>query len=108
MIFVTAIALCYLAMLCFCMAMQRHFRQFWQREPEPFEQLALRVLGIALLIPAWIACGLGWNWPMATIAWFMLLALTGYSLLLSLPYHTRPALGAAAIAIPCSMVGWFL
>lgn len=102
----SATALCFLAMLCFCMAMPRHFKQFWQKEVQPAQQIALRLLGIALLAAGWLACARGWGGPQGTVAWLGLLSVTGYSLLLSMPYFQRAPLIAGALAVLLAPLAW--
>lgn len=108
MMFLSALALCFLAMLCFCMAMPRHFQQFWQREIKRPEQFGLRALGVLWLIASWLACAYGWDSAQATVAWLGLLSLTGFIMLLIMPYQARVPLAAGVIAIVIAPLGWLL
>ena len=108
MMIVSALALCFLAMLCFCMAMPRHFQQFWKREIKRPEQIALRALGILWLVASWYGCAYGWDSAQATVAWLGLLSITGFATLLTLPYQERAPLAAAIVAIIIAPLGWLL
>lgn len=96
--------LAYGGMLGLCLGMERHFKQVWQRTPDPMLRRALRLagwLGLALSLVASVAA---WGWPMGPVGWFGLLSLAGFGLVLLLPYQPRlaawlPLAGASVVVL---------
>lgn len=85
------LALAYGGMLCFCLAMERHWKQLASRAPARWRRackpLALILLGLALLL-----CFRVWPPAMAPVAWAGLVSLGAMALVLVLPYAPRLAL----------------
>ena len=87
-----SLLLAYSGMLALCLAMDRHARQLWGRPPSTMLRRILRAGGWLLLGLALVAASRGWDAGMATVAWFGLVSLAGFALLMLLPWAPRLAL----------------
>jgi len=85
------IVLAYAGMLGLCLAKERHWKQLVNpRVPMSLRQLCAPV-GCALLGLAVYVAATVWPSGMAVVAWFGLISLTGFALLMLLPYAPRLA-----------------
>jgi hypothetical protein len=71
---VSALLLSILGMGCFALAMRRHHRQVFRRDPKPAARIGLRVAGSVSLALSLIACAEAWGWPIGSVAWFGMLS----------------------------------
>ena len=85
-------SLTYGGMLCFCLSMERHWKQLGgQRFPAALRRAAKPVAAVLLALALYAALGV-WPGGMAVVGWFGLLCLGGMTVLLLLPYAPRLAL----------------
>jgi Protein of unknown function (DUF3325) len=91
--------LVYAGLAALCLAMDRHHRQIWQRTPGSRTRMALRVLGVCLLVGSLLASVHAAGGPLGVVAWFGILTLAGVLLVLLLPYAPRMA-GVLAVIAP--------
>jgi len=95
----TGLLLAYSGMLGLCLGLERHYRQVWQRLPDPWLRRALR-LGGWLALAASLALSIAaWGWAMGPIGWFGLISLAGLGLVMLLPYRAKGAVWLA-------LAGW--
>lgn len=81
----------YLGMLALCQGLDRHYKQVWGKAPSARLSRLLRVAGwVSLALSLWF-CARAWGWAMGPVGWFGLLSLSGFSLLMLLPYRPRLA-----------------
>jgi hypothetical protein len=88
-----SLLLAYTGMLCLCLGKERH----WKQLVSPRVPARLRYLGAPLgsLLLGLAVYTAGYVWPggMALVGWFGLISLTGFALLLLIPYAPRLATG---------------
>lgn len=89
--FTAGLLLAYTGMLGLCLGLERHYRQVWQRAPSPWLRRTLRIAGWLALALAFQACVLAWGSAMGPVGWFGLVSLTGFALVLLLPFAPRLA-----------------
>ncbi|MBB3102509.1 DUF3325 domain-containing protein [Azomonas macrocytogenes] len=89
--FTAGMTLAYTGMLALCLGLERHYRQIWRETPPVWLRRGLRVGGWMVLVMAFHACNLAWGAAMGAVGWFGLVSLTGFVLLLLLPYAPRLA-----------------
>ena len=86
-----ALAFAYIGMLTLCQGLERHYKQVWVKPPAARLRRVLRVAGwLSLGLSFWF-CGLAWGWAMGPVGWFGMISLSGFSLLMLLPYRPRLA-----------------
>ncbi|MCP9340670.1 DUF3325 domain-containing protein [Stutzerimonas xanthomarina] len=93
-----SLVLAYAGMLGFCLGKERHWKQLVSpRMPAQLRRLCIPAGSLLLGLAVYVA---GQVWPsgMAIVAWFGLISLTGFALLMLIPYAPRlatalPALG---------------
>ena len=86
-----ALAFAYIGMLTLCQGLERHYKQVWGKPPAARLRRVLRVAGwLSLGLSFWF-CGLAWGWAMGPVGWFGMISLSGFSLLMLLPYRPRLA-----------------
>ena len=86
-----ALAFAYIGMLTLCQGLERHYKQVWVKPPAAHLRHGLRVAGwLSLGLSLWF-CAQAWGWAMGPVGWFGLLSLSGFSLLMLLPYRPRLA-----------------
>lgn len=98
--FFTAFALAYIGMLGLCQGLERHYKQVWQHAPSATVRRLLRGAGWLSLALSFYFCGRAWGWAMAPIGWFGMLSLSGFGLLMLLPYRPRLAVWLAFVCVP--------
>lgn len=84
-----SLLLAYAGMLGFCLGKERHWKQLVSpRMPAQLRRLCMPAGGILLGLSVYVA---GHVWPsgMAVVAWFGLISLTGFALLMLIPYAPR-------------------
>ena len=84
-----SLLLAYAGMLGFCLGKERHWKQLVSpRVPARLRRLAIPI-GALLLGLAVYAAGYVWPAGMAVVGWFGLISLTGFVLLMLIPYAPR-------------------
>ncbi|MFB8829472.1 DUF3325 domain-containing protein [Azotobacter sp. CWF10] len=87
--FTAGLLFAYTGMLGLCLGLERHYRQVWQQVPSLWLRRTLRIAGWLAL--AFQACVLAWGSAMGPVGWFGLVSLTGFALVLLLPFAPRLA-----------------
>lgn len=107
MLIVGAVLFSYAAMLMLCLGLERHFKQVWGSAPAPRLRVGLRLAGWGALLVSLGLCAQAWGWAMGPVAFFGVLSLAGFGVLLILPYAPRLAVWLAG-AVPCWALsyGW--
>lgn len=89
--FFAAWAFAYLGMLALCQGLERHYKQVWKTVPSTRLSRLLRAAGWGCLALSFWFCGHAWGWAMGPVGWFGLLSMSGFGLLMLLPYRPRLA-----------------
>lgn len=89
--FFAAWAFAYIGMLALCQGLERHYKQVWNNAPSPGLCRILRAAGWLSLVLSMYFCAQAWGWAMGSIGWFGLISLSGFGLLMLLPYRSRLA-----------------
>ncbi|MFP3515299.1 DUF3325 domain-containing protein [Pseudomonas sp. SIMBA_077] len=84
-------AFAYIGMLALCQGLERHYKQVWNKPPSVGLRRLLRTAGWLSLAVSFYCCGLVWGWAMGPIGWCGLISLSGFTLLMLLPYRARLA-----------------
>ena len=84
-----ALSLAYTGMAGLCLAMPRHHRQVWTRDPPPAARTGLRVAGWLCLALSPLPCVVVWGAAAGTVAGFGVLSTAGFVLAFSLPHAPR-------------------
>ena len=84
-----ALSLAYTGLAGLCLAMPRHHRQVWTRDPRPAARTGLRVAGWLCLVLSPLPCVVVWGAAAGTVAWFGVLSAAGFVLAFSLPHAPR-------------------
>ncbi|SDT10941.1 Protein of unknown function [Halopseudomonas xinjiangensis] len=101
--FLLTLLIAYSGMLCFCLAMPRHWKQFgFSRYGEGWRHVC-RPAGALLLILAVYLDSLIWPVGMAWVGWFGMMSLAGLTLALLAPYAPRLALWLPAGTLPLAL-----
>lgn len=101
---VASLVLAYAGMLGFCLCKERHWKQLVNpRVPARLRRLCIPVAS-ALLALAMYVSSHAWPTGMALVSWFGLISLTGFALLMLMPYAPRlvtalPLIGTVLWAI---------
>ena len=98
--FFAGFALADIGMLGLCQGLERHYKQVWQTVPSAPLRRLLRGAGWFSLALSFYFCGRAWGWAMAPIGWFGMLSLSGFGLLMLLPYRPRLAVWLAFVCVP--------
>lgn len=88
-----SLLLAYAGMLGFCLAKERHWKQLVNPSVPALARHFCGPSGALLLGLAAYASAQVWPGGMAVVGWFGLISLTGFALLLLLPYAPRLAVG---------------
>lgn len=103
-----SLMLAYAGMLGFCLGKERHWKQLVNpRVPIGLRRVCIPAGSVLLGLAAFAAC-LVWPSGMAVVGWFGLVSLTGFALLMLVPYAPRvamslPVLGAAIWVLVASL-----
>lgn len=89
--FFAAWATAYLGMLALCQGLERHYKQVWKTVPSTRVCRVLRMCGWGSLALSFWCCGQAWGWAMGPVGWFGLVSMSGFGLLMLLPYRPRLA-----------------
>jgi len=89
--YIAAWAFAYIGMLALCQGLERHYKQVWNKPPSAILRRTLRGAGWLSLALSFYFCGMAWGWAMGPIGWFGLISLSGFALLMLLPYRARLA-----------------
>ena len=89
--FFAALACAYIAMLALCQGLERHYKQVWHTAPSLRLRRLLRGGGWLSLALSFYFSGQAWGWAMGPVGWFGLISLSGFALLMLLPYRPRLA-----------------
>jgi len=89
--FAAGLLLAYSGMLGLCLGLERHYRQVWKKAPPARLLRSLRAAGWLALALAFYACVTVWGTAMGAVGWFGLVSLTGFGLVLLLPFAPRLA-----------------
>jgi hypothetical protein len=73
-VIVSGLLLSVLGMGFLALAMRRHHRQVFRRDPKRFVTIAFRMAGMSSLILCLLACAEAWGWPIGSVAWFGMLS----------------------------------
>lgn len=84
-------AFAYLGMLALCQGLERHYKQLWHKVPPVNLRHSLRAAGWLSLGLSLYFCVQAWGWAMGPVGWFGMLSLSGFGLLMLLPYRPRLA-----------------
>ena len=95
-----ALSLAYAGFASLALAMRRHHRQIWKRDPSIGLQLAFRASGAALLGLAFAACVVDDGWLVGSVMWFAVLSCSALIFDFALPYAPRSAVVASLAALP--------
>ena len=98
--FFAALAFSYIGMLALCQGLERHHKQVWHKVPSLALRRTLRGAGWLSLGLSFYCCGLAWGWAMGPVGWFGLMSLSGFALLMLLPYRPRLAVWLALFFAP--------
>lgn len=98
--FFAALAFAYIGMLALCQGLERHYKQVWHTAPSLFLRRILRGVGWLSLGLSFYVCGQVWGWAMGPVGWFGLMSLSGFALLMLLPYRPRLAVWLALFFAP--------
>jgi len=98
--FFAGFALAYIGMLGLCQGLERHHKQVWQTVPSAHLRRLLRGAGGFSLALSFYFCGRAWGWAMGPIGWVGMLSLSGFGLLMLLPYRPRLAVWLAFVCVP--------
>ena len=93
-----ALLFAYAGMLALCQRLDRHYRQVWGKPVSRWQRLGLRAVGWLGLAISFGLCLAEWGTAMGPVAWFGVMSLAGFGLVMLLPYAPRLAvyLGGAA------------
>ena len=105
---IAALALAYAAFTTLAVAMPRHYRQAWGREPDTAFTVAMRLAGWALIAETFTACVLHWGWGVGVAAGFGFLSAGALAIAFTLPYRPRHAALAGAAAVPVALTALIL
>ncbi|AHL76297.1 iron uptake protein [Stutzerimonas stutzeri] len=84
-----SLVLAYAGMLGFCLGKERHWKQLVSpRMPAQLRRLCVPAGSLLLGFAVYVA-GQVWPGGMAIVAWFGLISLTGFALLMLIPYAPR-------------------
>lgn len=97
MMIVGCVLFAYAGMLGLCQGLERHYKQLWRRSCPEALRRALRGAGWAALIVSLLLCTQAWGWAMGPVAWFALVSLAGFGLVMLLPYWPRFAVGLVGL-----------
>jgi len=98
-----AVLFAYAGMLGLCLGLERHYKQVWHRSCPRLWRIGLRSTGWLALLASLALCAKAWGWAMGPVAWFGVLSLAGWVLVMLLSYWPRLAVGLVG-ALP----GWGL
>ncbi|MES2869113.1 MAG: DUF3325 domain-containing protein [Pseudomonadota bacterium] len=84
-------AFAYLGMLALCQGLERHYKHVWNKAPSPGLRRTFRASGWLSLALSFYFCGQAWGWAIGPIGWFGLISVSGFTLLMLLPYRPRLA-----------------
>lgn len=100
-----ALALCYGGWLALCLAMPKHYKQVWQKERSVVRSI-FRSLGWLSLCLALVVSVRAGGWSFGSVEWVGLLALTGITLVMVLPYAPRWAAagGIVMLFVACAIL----
>lgn len=104
---IIALAFAYAGMTALCLAMRKHYRQVWNRNPIQAERISLRIAAWILLIASLALCIMGWGASIGPVAWFGMLSVTGLILIFLLPCLPRLAVSLGVLAPLLSLIGIF-
>lgn len=93
-----ALALSYAGFAAVCFSMEKHRRQVSSRPLGRGTSLALRAIGLALLVLALLVCVTSFRGSLGFVVWLGLLTAAAVPLAFLLPYVPRAAAVAAACA----------
>ena len=71
----SALLLSVFGMACLALAMRRHHRQVFRRDPAMSVRIALRIVASGALALSLVACAAAWGWPIGSVAWFGMLTM---------------------------------
>lgn len=100
----SALLLAYAGMVGLAMAMGKHYRQIWQRDPSRGAQRAFRAGGWLCLAAALAICVQASGGPIGTVTWFGLMFVSALSLVFLLAYVARAAALLALASVVISVV----
>lgn len=106
--FACGLLLAYGGMLALCLGLERHFKQVWRFAPALVLRRGLRGLGWLALVASFGASVAAWGWAMGAVGWFGLIGLSGFALVLLLPYGPRLAVFLPFFGAPLCLLGWVL
>jgi hypothetical protein len=93
MLMVGAVLFAYAGMLMLCLGLERHYKQVWGRPPAGWLRISLRLAGWGALLMSFGLCAQAWGWAMGPVAFFGVISLAGFGLVVMLPYGSRLAKG---------------
>lgn len=102
-----AVLFAYTGMLTLCQGLERHFKPVWGRPAANWLRRSLRVAGWGALTLSFGLCVAAWGWAIGPVTWFGVLSLTGFCLVMVLPYRPRLAIFLAGAA-PAWGLAWLL
>lgn len=104
---IMALAFAYAGMTALCLAMRKHYRQVWNRDPVQAERTGLRIAGWILLIVSLALCIMSWGAAIGPVGWFGMLSVAGLILIFLLPYLPRLAVSLGVLAPLLSLIGLY-
>lgn len=79
------------------LAMTRHYRQVWSREPSASTSLAFRLCGWGLLTGSLLTSFVKISWSIGLVAWIGALSAAALILIVLLPYRPKAAATLALV-----------
>ena len=102
-----AFSLAYAGFAALALAMRRHHRQVWHRDPPNVLRHAFRAGGILCLALAFAVCIAGEGWLVGPVTWFAVLSAGALVFDFVLPYAPRAAATASLMMLPVAAVSFW-
>jgi hypothetical protein len=95
-----ALSLSYAGFAALALAMRRHHRQIWNRDPTGGLRHVYRAAGVLLLGLAFAACVVDDGWLIGPVTWFAVLSASALLFDFILPYAPRAAATVSLLTVP--------
>lgn len=98
-----ALCFCYAGFMALYLAMPKHYKSVFERQPRPLWPPLLRLAGAAALGAAFAAAVRAAGWQIGPVLWFGLLSASVLLLVFLLPYAQRWLVLLPAISTPVAL-----